>query len=120
MSAMEANHSADYAKFALAFANALVDGDFDDAHAMLSSSLGKTLDPDSLRANYEEMVEYGDDAPDVVQLITTMELWPERQADDLGWAYVAITGDDFSEAVTVIVALENGQPHIRHVEWGRP
>jgi hypothetical protein len=49
-----------------------------------------------------------------------MDDWPARQSQDIGWAYVSITGAGFIEAVTVVVAEENGAAKIREIEWGRP
>ncbi|MBD2231308.1 hypothetical protein [Phormidium tenue] len=119
---MECNREATYAKLAVRFANALVAGDFDQAHTLLSAELRSGLTPSSLREIYEAMVEYGDGSPTDVELIVTMEQWqlPEQHPTDLGWAYVAIAGDSYSEAVTVIVENIDGEPAIRHLEWGRP
>jgi hypothetical protein len=36
------------------------------------------------------------------------------------WAYVAMSGSSFSEAVTVIVAEYDGVLLVRDIEWGRP
>jgi hypothetical protein len=49
-----------------------------------------------------------------------MEDWPNKEEDDIGWAYVALSGDSFSEAATVIMKLEDGRMVIRSIEWGRP
>ncbi|HNC91251.1 MAG TPA: hypothetical protein PL000_20160 [Anaerolineales bacterium] len=49
-----------------------------------------------------------------------MEQWPDQRPNDVGWAYVAIDGEGFSEAVTVIVENERQTPAIRYIEWGRP
>jgi hypothetical protein len=49
-----------------------------------------------------------------------LDYWPARQLGDVGWAYVAISGDGFSEAVTVTVADMGGRMMIRELEWGRP
>jgi hypothetical protein len=119
---MECNHEAPYAKLAVRFANALVDGDFPLAHAMLSAELRAELPLDRLREAYDAMIEYGDGPPTDVELIVTMTQWqwPEQQPTDLGWAYVAIAGNGYSEAVTVIVKVEDGEPAIRYLEWGRP
>jgi hypothetical protein len=46
-------------------------------------------------------------------------IWPGKERDDVAWVYVAISGDSFAEAVSV-VAREDGQELIRSVEWGRP
>jgi hypothetical protein len=44
----------------------------------------------------------------------------EARRGDIGWAYVSIEGDDFVEAVRVVVSALGGKPLIREVEWGRP
>jgi hypothetical protein len=45
---------------------------------------------------------------------------PDMTPADLGWVYVAISGESFSEAVTVVVTREDGGAKIRELEWGRP
>jgi hypothetical protein len=49
-----------------------------------------------------------------------MTSWPGKQPADLGWAFVSIGGDVYSEAVIVVVTSENGEARIREVEFGRP
>ena len=117
---IEADHHAPFAKLAENFARALVALDFSSAHALLSPGFQSVVGPDQLRSNYEEMVDYGGGPATEALLITTMEDWPDRQSNDLGWAYVAIVGEGFSEAVTVIVEEQEHGPCIRHLEWGRP
>jgi hypothetical protein len=119
---MECNHEAPYAQLAVRFANALVAGDVGQAHTLLSAELRPDLTPDRLREACERMIEYGDGPPTDVELIITLEQWqlPEQRPTDLGWAYVAIAGDGYSEAVNVIVEATAGQPAIRYLEWGRP
>ena len=55
-----------------------------------------------------------------VEVGTVMETWPARQPLDVGWVYVSIGGDMFSEAVTVVVMREADTLKIRTVEFGRP
>jgi hypothetical protein len=119
---MECNHKAPFAQLAVRFANALVAGDFDLAYALLSPELRTNLTPDRLCETYEVMIEYGNGSPSDVELIVTMEQWqlPEQRPTDLGWAYVAIAGPGYSEAVTVIVEEAGDGPAIRYLEWGRP
>lgn len=117
---MERDQSAPFAKLAVRFAEALTQRDFDAAHAMLCAGFRGAVTPDRLAKNYDEMIEYGEGPVTSVNLINTMARWPDRRPTDLGWAYVAISGDDFSEAVVVIIAEESGQPVVRHLEWGRP
>jgi hypothetical protein len=107
-------------QIALTFAKHLTAGRFYDARTMLSEHLQQQYLPSDLRREYSAMVSYGGCAPDSVELISTMDTWPTRQANDLGWAYVAISGDGFSEAVSVVVTQENDHALIRELEWGRP
>ena len=105
---------------ALAFARALVAGDYRGAHDMLASSLREQIPPPQLQAKYEAMIEYGDEPPDFVGVMGILDDWPTKQKEDVGWAYVAISGGTYSEAVAVVVAQEGGQRVIREIEWGRP
>lgn len=117
---MDADHDAAYAQLAVKFARALVGLDFQGAHELLSPGFRALIGPDRLQRNYEKMVEYGESPAVDAMLMGTMETWPTRQPMDLGWAYVAIVGDDFSEAVTVVVEEQENGACIRHLEWGRP
>jgi hypothetical protein len=116
------DRDAPYAKLVVQFAGALVAGNFDLAHGLLSPELRAELPPDRLGAAYAAMIAYGDGPPTAVELIVTMEQWqwPEQQPTDLGWAYVAIVGNGYSEAVTAIVEAAAQGPVIRYLEWGRP
>jgi hypothetical protein len=112
-----------YADVAVQFASALVDGDFVRAQQFLTPELRTVLSPGTLREKLLEMFRgYADGAPTRVRFDQefSSDSWPAKQPGDLGWAYVGIEGDDFTEAVTVTVASIGGQPLIRHVEWGRP
>ena len=117
---MDAEHSSVHGRLAVTFAKHLTAGRFDDARAMLSDNLQQQYLSSDLSREYSAMVSYGGSAPDTVELVSTMDTWPARQIDDLGWAYVAISGDGFSEAVSVVVAQENPHALIRELEWGRP
>jgi hypothetical protein len=105
---------------ALAFAEKLVAGDYEAAHSMLASPLRENLSAAQLKGEYERMIEYGDGPPDFMGVVNILEEWPAKQEGDVGWAYVAISGGDYSEAVAVVVAQEAGQFVIREIEWGRP
>jgi hypothetical protein len=105
---------------ALAFAEKLVAGDYTAAHSMLASVLGENLSAAQLRNEYERMIEYGDGPPAFVCVVNVLDEWPAKQAGDVGWAYVAIAGGDYSEAVAVIVSQERERLVIREIEWGRP
>ena len=111
---------ADYSRLALAFADALASGRFEQAATMLAPALANDLTAGLLRANLERMLSYADSAPDSVELVSTLNDWPDKMPNDIGWAYVAIAGADFCEAVSVVVASLDGGLVVREVEWGRP
>jgi diadenosine tetraphosphatase ApaH/serine/threonine PP2A family protein phosphatase len=109
-----------HGKAALEFARALADGKYQQAHRQLSTTLASRTDAGELEARYTAMIAYGGSPVAVVQVMTEMEHWPAKQSGDVGWAYVAMAGDTFSEAVTVVVAREGDRLVIRDIEWGRP
>ena len=113
----------------IAFARALIVGEYDLAHNMLSAPLQAALPPAQLKKEFESMIEYGGSPPDFVDVITILDDWPAKKVDDIGWAYVAINGDGYagegsagrySEAVTVVVMQEHTKHVIREIQWGRP
>ncbi len=116
MEACETPHG----KVALAFATALVKGDFVAAEAMLATAIDADGSPSDLQEVYGEMVEYFSTPPDFVHVEAVMTDWPDKQPGDIGWAYTTIACDGEGEAVTVIVCAENGEHLIRDIEWGRP
>jgi hypothetical protein len=77
---------------------------------------------DEMKESFEAIVPLDWKFVGPVQVETTMTDWklPPREPMDLGWAYVSIGGELYGEALTVIVALEDGNPRIREVEFGRP
>jgi len=102
------------------FANALVEKRYGDAVSMLTVALKTSWPEEKLRSQYEEMISYGTGPVKVDGHTGYMEDWPDRKPGDIGWAYVSISGSDFAEAVTVVVAEEDGEPKIREIQWGRP
>lgn len=102
------------------FARALVSSDFTEAHALLSTQAQQRYSAAQLQQAYADMTSYGDGPGAVDGHVEFMDDWPARQSQDIGWAYVSITGAGFIEAVTVVVVDERGAAKIREVEWGRP
>jgi len=116
------------AKVGLAFAKALVSGEYIAAHRMLARELRDDLQPDDLKSNYEQMTSYFD-APvnriEVSHVDPPWASWPGKEASDVGWAYVSIDSippdaGACLEAICVRVVLESGRHLIAQVEWGRP
>jgi hypothetical protein len=65
---------------------------------------------------------YAEGSPTRVEFDDEFSLveWPSKQAGDVGWTYVGVVGDDFVEAICVVVCTFDGVNLIREVEWGRP
>jgi hypothetical protein len=110
----------DYSHVALEFAKALANRDYAPAYAMTSHEyrLGTTLE--RMRDAFEAIVPTDWGPIGAVDIGHTMEDWPDKQPSDLGWAYVSIGGDVYSEAVTIVVTREDGTMKVRTVEFGRP
>lgn len=107
------------AKVGLAFAKAIVGGDYVLAHRMLARQLRDDLQPDDLKAHYEQMTSYWDAPADQIEVSYVdppWASWPGKEESDVGWAYVSID----SEQVCVRVVIESGHHLIAQVEWGRP
>ena len=112
-----------YEQLAVAFASALVAGDFERAHELMVPTLREELSPAALRAELYGMFEgYAAGPPTDIDFRdeVSFEDWPDKRPGDVGWIYVSIWGPDFVEAVTVIVASVDGRLAIRSIEWGRP
>jgi hypothetical protein len=105
-------------KVALQFAQSLVARNFADAQAMLTPELRSLHSAAALQTQFEGMISNWQGMPVTeVETINVLDEWPDRQANDIGWAYVSIGGDRFNEAVAVVVT-DAGL--IRSIEWGRP
>ncbi len=109
----------DYSSIGLEFVKALASREYPTAYAMTSSDYQRSTTLDQMRLAFEAIVPT-DWRAGTVEVGQTMQTWPDKKASDVGWVYVGIGGDVYSEAVTVIVMLESGAPKIRTVEFGRP
>ena len=49
-----------------------------------------------------------------------LEDWPAKQDGDVASIYIALSGDNFCEAVSIIVTQQDGGLRVRDLEWGRP
>lgn len=105
---------------ALEFTRALAARDYDRAYGMTSSEYRDRVTRDGLREAFEAMIppDWGETEP--VQVMTSMSDWPDKEADDVGWIYVSISGDVYSEALAAVVTREGDGLKVRRVEWGRP
>lgn len=111
------------ALIAQTFAELLVEGDFKGARGMLSKEL-KSLRAADLESAFKEMIGQ-EDADELAEELEVCVMscdkdLPDMRPEDVGMVYVAINGDGFSEAVTVMVTHEKDELRIRELEWGRP
>lgn len=111
---------ADYVGFALRFGQALLNREYARAFAMTSIGYQGRTTLDEMRAAFEAIVPPDWGTGGQVEVGQTLDDWPGRQASDAGWVYVSIGGDVYSEALMVIVALEDGAMKVRDVDFGRP
>lgn len=110
----------EHGKVAFQFASAIANSNFPEAYGLLSEEQQNEQSPEMLEEGFKKMIEYRKGPVRHIELINEMMEWPAKEAHDVGWAYVAILGDEFSEAVSVVVSEENTQYKIRKIEWGRP
>ena len=109
-----------FQEFSIALAQALADGRYADAHAMLSENLRKEKSPEDLQSEFEYMFEDDEDKPAVGGVVETMTDWPDKGPDDVGWVYISISTPEFLEAITVTVASTNDAMTVSSIEFGRP
>ena len=117
---MDHGNASDYRQVALEFAKALATRQYASAYAMTSREYQQESTLDQLRANFEAIVPSDWGAADPIEVGQTMTEWPGLRPSDLGWVYVSIGGEVYSEALTVVVTLDDGAARIRAVEFGRP
>lgn len=110
-----------YVALARHFGEALVDADYDSAHQMLSHELKQEYSKKELQKNVKDMISYADGTLTSAVVVTPpMDDWPDKKREDVGWVYVALEGDDFSEAVALTISERHSELVISDIEWGRP
>ena len=108
------------------FGDCLVGRDYAAACALLTQDLQVATTPEGIRSAVATMTAYASSAATaaireaIVMEDVTVEDWPGQQPGDLAVVYVALNGDDFSEAVTLTLAQYGEKVLIRDLVWGRP
>lgn len=117
---MPSGGRSDYRQVAIEFTRLLAAREYAKAHAMTSQEYRTRASVDQLRTDFENIVppDWGPMGP--IEVGQTMTSWPGKHPADLGWAYVSIGGNVYSEALVVVVVSENGEARVREVEFGRP
>ena len=103
----------DYLATGKAFTRFLTGREYDMAYAMTSGEYRAETSLPMMREAFEAMVpqDWGETEPVEASLVA--EKWPAMKSGDLAMVYISIYGDVYSEAVTVVVGMEEGQPVIR-------
>jgi hypothetical protein len=109
-----------YSGLGLDFATALARRDYLAAYAMTSSEYQRGTTLAERQAAFEAIVPTDWPTVGPVERGLTMDTWPNKQPSDVGWAYISIGGEVYSEAVIVVRALEGDALKIRTVKFGRP
>ena len=106
------------------FGQFLTQADYTSAHALLSPELQLQYSPQTLKKIVETMIGYGSGpihrAIVMMDCLLTEWQYPAMEANDVVWLYVCLEGEDFIEAVSLIVQHWEGKLAIRSLEWGRP
>ena len=84
-----------YAALAEQFARALAEGKFEVAHSLFTREQKKEVSPYSLQQMLGMMTGYADGSITLIEVMNTMDDWPAKEGNDVGWAYVAMAGDGF-------------------------
>jgi hypothetical protein len=113
-------NAADYKQVALTFTKALASRDYPSAYELTSRDYRNITSLEAMQAAFEAIVPVDWEAVGPVEVGETMEAWPGKEPSDVGWVYVSVGGDVYSEAVTVVITREGGELKVRTAEFGRP
>lgn len=93
----------------------IVNGQYDKACEMLSSSALSQWSASTLQEQYEEMIEYFEGAK--VKVITGWQEIGDVELDNGVLIYVPLESEEGGEAVTTVI---NDAGEVNEVEFGRP
>lgn len=110
----------DWRASAVAFGSALIEGQFLEAHEMLSAEGKSVWSEARLREAFSQLTSYFVSKPDRSLLAASLIDWPNRKSGDLGFAHVAIIGDGEVEGISIVICGDRDTCFVRSIEWGRP
>ncbi|BFM39924.1 hypothetical protein [Synechocystis sp. LKSZ1] len=106
------------------FGDCLAQGNYNTAHSLLTPELQHQYSPQALQQTVEAMIAYGSGPIQTALVMTDCLLtewqYPPMETGDVVWLYTSLEGEDYLEAVSVIVTEQAGKLVIRWLEWGRP
>jgi len=107
---------------ALRFANLIAAEDYKAASLLLTADCRRANPPERLKQAIVQITRYRPGPIVNVELVkegTSLD-WPDKQPGDLVSYYIALDGEGFTEAVSVVLTQAGDQILIRALEWGRP
>jgi hypothetical protein len=111
-----------HVQLAQRFGDLIASEDYSAAHTLLTTEAQNVHTAQEMKRRSESMRRYAPGPFRNVQVMEEfmLEEWPAKQEGDVASIYVSLEGDNFCEAVSVIVALQGSDLRIRDLEWGRP
>lgn len=111
-----------YKDAAQQFGDLIAEQKYAAAWERLTKEAQTSITPEGIQAAVAAMIAYGTGPILEAQVVedAIVETWPGKQPNDLAVVYVALTGENFSEAVTLTLAQYGEGILIRQLEWGRP
>ena len=112
----------DHVLFAKQFGSLIAKEDYVAARALLTNEAQADWPAQEIQRRSERMRRYAPGPFTDMQVMEEFILrdWPAMSEGDVASIYIALTGDGFCEAVTIIVAEQDGELRVRDLEWGRP
>lgn len=104
------------------FGRHIADADYTAAHRLLTKAAQQKYTPEGFKQSFEEMTSY---EPGPIHRVGVdpqfvLEDWPAKVAGDIASVYVGLFGEEYVEAVTLVVSREDAEVRVRDIEWGRP
>jgi hypothetical protein len=119
-SKLTTGNTIDYKQVALEFTKLLAAREYAKAYSLTAMEYRQKNTLEQLKENFERIVPVDFGPIGTIETGLTNSFFREKRPSDLAWVYVSIGGDVYSEALTVIVTLENEAAKIREIEFGRP
>jgi len=111
-----------HVQLAQRFGDLIAREDYESAHKLLTKEAQRIHTVQDMKRCSEGMRKY---APGPFRNFLVMEEfmleeWPAKQDGDVASIYISLEGENFCEAVSVIVTQEDGDLRLRDLQWGRP
>jgi hypothetical protein len=106
-------------RVAVEFVTELSKGNYNSAYKLASTELRDELTVEQMREGFEGIVPFEPGADRAVAVERVTPDWTGRRLGDVGWYFVAVTGEDVNDIVSLVVTLERGELRIRSLEFGR-